>query len=198
MGQLEEIYTKEWFEKDFAELRPEFNVVADAIFRQFKPKYVVDYGCGPGMLIERLSEFGVETVGFEGSKHGIDYARDAIRARIDHKDILDIPRDIALQPAKFAVHCLVVCTEVAEHLDAKDADHLVNVICSNLCPVIFTAAPPGQDGHHHVNCQPMHYWIEKFRAHGLIPDHKATEQLQLRWSGLKRLSHMPKNLMVFV
>jgi hypothetical protein len=27
----------------------------------------------------------------------------------------------------------------------------------------MTHAVPGQGGHHHVNCQPAEYWIEKMR-----------------------------------
>ena len=32
--------------------------------------------------------------------------------------------------------------------------------------VAITHALPGQGGHHHVNCQPAEYWIEKMAARG--------------------------------
>jgi hypothetical protein len=30
----------------------------------------------------------------------------------------------------------------------------------------MSAAPPGQGGHHHVNCKDKKYWIEKFEQYG--------------------------------
>ena len=32
--------------------------------------------------------------------------------------------------------------------------------------VVVTAAPPGQPGHHHVNCRPTEYWIDVFKKYG--------------------------------
>ena len=36
----------------------------------------------------------------------------------------------------------------------------------------MTHAVPGQGGHHHVNCQPSEYWIERIEALGysFLPD----------------------------
>lgn len=92
---------------------------------------------------------------------------------------------------------LVICTEVAEHLAPEHADHLVKLLCSAMCPIVFTAAPPGQGGHHHVNCQESGYWVDKFNNHGAILDIDATHELERRWGNLNRLSHMAKNVMVF-
>ena len=33
---------------------------------------------------------------------------------------------------------------------------------------IVTHAVPGQDGHHHVNCQEKDYWVDKFREYDMI------------------------------
>lgn len=209
MGQLEEIYSAEWFAHDFAELRPEFNVVADALARQFPMAfYVADVGCGPGMLIERgMTAHGWHPLGFEGSQHGIDYASDAVRGRIAHTRIEDLTSltgvyygENIMNPEKPPPRTgpdLVICTEVAEHLDESLADHLVALLTSAMCPIVLTAAGVGQQGHHHVNCQPRSYWIDKFEGVGCFYDDNATDELRLRWRGLKRLSHMPKNVMVF-
>jgi SAM-dependent methyltransferase len=191
MGTLEDIYTREWFEGDFKELRPEFYEAADALSEMWPPHHsVIDFGCGPGMLIERLRELGHHVVGYEGSQHGIDYASDAIRPSI-------IKADLTMLRANGSAD-VVISTEVAEHLDARDADRFVELLCASArTAIVITAAPPGQGGHHHVNCQPCEYWVEKFAANGWAYSPEETGALQGVWAGLQRLSHMQRNAMVF-
>ncbi len=196
MGALEDVYTAQWFAHDFAELQPEFDVVADSLVRQFGDacEDVMDVGCGPGMVVKRLRDRGRCAWGLEGSLAGIEYGKKnvdpMIDSWVDHFDIRE-------QDRFYHAVGFVICTEVAEHLDEKDAPGLVRLLCTGLCPIVFTAAPPGQDGHHHVNCQEPRYWIEMFARHGVTLDEVATVQLRRRWSTLSRLSHMYKNLMVF-
>lgn len=200
---LEEIYTREWVEHDFAPLREEFAIAARAIARQFgrATRAVVDIGCGPAMLIEELArEPWRSVVGFDGSQHCLDYAAPEIRPHLRHRTIE------ALLPASVRgafhpmVHAnpptLVVSTEVAEHLEAALAPHLVELLAAPGCPIVFTAAGPNQDGHHHVNCQPKDYWLDLFARHGIIEDERATAELRARWRGLRRLGHMRSNLLV--
>ncbi len=194
--KLDEIYSAEWFSGDFEGLQPEFDVVADAIFRQFRPETAVDVGCGPGMVVARLRGLGVEASGIEGSAHGIAAAGVGVRPHLVHADITTERWLENCVDVDAGARALVICTEVAEHLDAADASGLVHLLCSAMSPIVFTAAPPGQDGHHHVNCQPQAYWLELFQAHGVILDEAATHELKTRWAGLKRLSHMVRNLMV--
>ncbi len=192
MQTLDEIYDAAWFAHDFEHLQPEFNIVADAIYRQFRPDMVVDVGCGPGMLLRRFKELRCDVEGIEGSSHGIAYAGD-MGMWIKQADITQVKR-LEHYPTRRRV---VVCTEVAEHLDAVHAEGLVALLCSAMCPIVFTAAPPGQDGHHHVNLQPPSYWHELFEARGVTLDEDATMNLRDRWCRLKRLSHMTLNVQVY-
>lgn len=199
--KLEDIYTREWFEHDFAELQPEFDVVADSLVRQFRPRLAVDIGCGPGMLLHGLHKRGVSVLGFEGSQHGIEYARDRKNPASGTMVLRDITGpDMTLEgwvkPSDYE-GTVIICTEVAEHLEACHADGLVKLLCSAMCPIVFTAAPPGQDGHHHVNLQPEDYWWKLFAGRGAFLDERATVELRTRWYGLQRLGHMRNNLMVF-
>ena len=70
------------------------------------------------------------------------------------------------------------------------------LVLSGAAYVVFTAAPPGQDGHHHVNCQPQSYWLSKFLARGYHFNLDATDRVKEGWSSLGRLSHMARNVMV--
>ncbi len=54
---------------------------------------------------------------------------------------------------------LVHCQEVVEHIEEKYLDNLLSsLLCGKF--IVMTHALPGQDGYHHVNCQPPEYWIE--------------------------------------
>ncbi len=190
------IYSREWFEQDFAELGPEFELAAKAIARWAAyfglpgNASILDMGCGPGLLVDALHRCGFNAIGFDGSPHAIEYAKARGGGdRIWCEDIL------AYRPT---LSMVVVCTEVAEHVPAEDAPALVKRLTSSaIYAVIFTAAAPGQGGHDHVNEQPKEYWIDLFAEHGWLVDPLGTHELAERWRKLDRLSHMPRNLMVF-
>jgi hypothetical protein len=59
---------------------------------------------------------------------------------------------------------LVHCQEVVEHVEEK---YLENVLASLACGklILITAATPGQGGHHHVNEQPLEYWVDNLKRH---------------------------------
>jgi trans-aconitate methyltransferase len=186
---LDEIYSAAWVSQDFTGLKSEFDIVADAITRQFRPQSVNDVGCGPGMILERLRfARGISVIGYEGSRHCIAFAHPQMRDVIQLADL----RVLSTLPAA----SLTLCTEVAEHIEPEFASHLVALLCSAMSPIVFTAAPPGQDGNHHVNCREPGYWLDLFAMHGVAEDRLATAEIKNRWRGLKRLSHMTRNVMV--
>lgn len=195
---LDEIYTREWFEHDFAPLGPEFELVGKSIARTWpEAESAVDVGCGPGLLLRALDSAGVDCWGFDGSIHARAYSE-----TLDEPPAIfqaDLRTLWGLNPDKTSSigrpH-LVICTEVLEHIEAEHADHVVALLCRPSVPMVVTAAPPGQDGHYHVNCQPREYWLDKFAAHGAILDEDKTEELRQRWAPLQRLSHMRRNVMV--
>lgn len=64
---------------------------------------------------------------------------------------------------------LVICMEVAEHIDKKHAKNLVNLICRMGREVLFSAAIPHQGGTGHVNEQWQTYWAKLFYEEGFYP-----------------------------
>lgn len=186
---LDEIYSAEWV-KEYAGLEPEFDVIAESLVEFFNPKKVWDVCCGPGLLIGALrnSPLSVDAFGFDGSAACVASAHPMTRRFIEHADV----REITASPTTD----LVTCTEVAEHMDAKDAPHLVKVLCSAGAPIVFTAAPPGQPGNHHVNCQPKEYWLALFWQHSFRQDMEATAYFQKAWADLPRQPWLAKNVMV--
>lgn len=208
-GDLDAIYSREWVDQDFAGMQPEFDVVGEALDRIYCPHTAIDVGCGPGLLLRALRERGIDAVGLEGSSHCIAYAeahtgmaahiRKADLRLLDAADVEDGPFD------------LVVCTEVAEHIPEEHAGHLVALLCELAAAgtresfvgsasrgwVVFTAAPPGQGGHDHVNERSMGYWIELFLAEGFGLNPEATRITASAIGGLQRQAHLARNLAVF-
>jgi hypothetical protein len=60
---------------------------------------------------------------------------------------------------------MVHCQEVVEHIEAKYLDNVLkSLACGKI--ILMTHALPNQDGYHHVNLQPMEYWVDHIRGMG--------------------------------
>jgi len=131
------------------------------------PMTVIDLGCGLGFVIERLQELGAEVQGYDlfGSSNIVPIHQ------VDLTDPL----------VGFGRADLVICTETAEHLPARDADTLVrHVVESARRAIVWSAAPPGQsaDAVGHINEQPPAYWLERFARLGWATDQRRTARLR--------------------
>jgi hypothetical protein len=210
--KLEEIYTAEWF-AGHAALRGEYHQVADAIWGALgKPFYfkALDVGCGAAFILERLEMLGGDVWGLDGSETCYTVAPPRLHDRIDVVNIVteankwsDGLPTINRRPANCAgsksspPYPLVICTEVAEHIPPEHADALVDFLVKvSSATLIFSAAPPGQGGHDHVNEQPMQYWLDKFRPKGLTVDTNTTFDLLTRLQGLEAMVWFKKNIVV--
>jgi SAM-dependent methyltransferase len=187
-----EIYTAAFY-AEHAAGRDEYRRVADALHELFGDLHtVVDVGCGPGFALHRLQELGHDVRGIEGSFHALD-----VSPISDQISIADIT---TLEAETFEKAALVMCTEVAEHLDAAYADKLVATLAALAeTAIYFTAAPPGQGGLDHINEQPQEYWIEKFDKAGWVLDAERSAQLRARlFEVIQTQVWYPLNSMVFV
>lgn len=128
------------------------------------PFDVLDVGCGEGWwsaAIRDASPLVKEVI-------SIDEATPATTAPGVNVQILDLERGDAVHLVG-AAFGLTVCLEVAEHVSPAAGDDLVAMLCAVTDPagaIAFSAAIPGQGGHHHVNEQWPSYWDERFRAQG--------------------------------
>lgn len=164
------IYDRAFFEMH-RPWKAEYDVIADTLARYVQFDSVLDLGCGNGFLIARFAEKGKHVLGVDASIHALEYAPERVAGRIR---IMDLTR-----PGSIGRFDLVVCSEVAEHLEECYAGVLVETICSSAArAVYFTAATPGQGGHHHVNEQPHEYWIARFQRHGFALDSTTTSALR--------------------
>jgi SAM-dependent methyltransferase len=120
---------------------------------------VLDVGCARGTWLRAWKEAGVHDF------QGVDGAYVMESLVIPHERFLGT--DLA-GPINLARRFdLVQSLEVAEHIPPESAEQFVdNLVAHSAGFVLFSAAPPGQGGEHHVNEQPYEYWREKFGRRG--------------------------------
>jgi SAM-dependent methyltransferase len=184
------LYDRGFFEAHLP-WQAEYDLIADALAGRLAFSSVLDLGCGNGFLIARLAALGREVEGVDGSPHAVELAAPAVAQRIRVMDLT--------APVRLAARDLVICSEVAEHLDARHAETLVDNVCLNCRRwVFFTAATPGQGGHHHVNEQPHAYWADKFERRGFRLEAQLTHALRGELAArLNTLWWFTNNAMVF-
>jgi hypothetical protein len=122
----------------------------------------IDFGCGVGTWLETLGQLTELTNyrGYDGS--WID--KKHLRIPVELFDEIDFENAITVT----ASYDLAISLEVAEHIEEKHADFLIDNLASSSDLVLFSAAVPGQRGRGHVNEQWPVYWSQKFEERGFI------------------------------
>jgi len=153
---------------------------------------VIDVGCAVGENIEEFIRQGIEAYGLEGSSAAMEFLQVPCWRVLFH----DLREPITELPWDWHPVDLVLCVEVAEHIEPEFAAMFVNNLKALGKRILITAAPPGQDGTHHVNCQPQEYWEELMKPYSRVK-YKEEEIKMLIPSYRKELSMYHKNLMYY-
>lgn len=181
------------------------------------PKAYLDVGSGTGAMVNMARKIGIPGYGVdviaEGPGHEHWFITHDLREPLHlltpnaHGHVFRMPEEYVEADLLDSVHRrvvfdLVTCLEVAEHIPEDSADTLCDSISRHLTPteglLIFSAAPPGQAGNHHVNCQPATYWRSKFYERGVSYREDYTRQLAHLWSWVSGpLVWLGANLQVF-
>jgi SAM-dependent methyltransferase len=178
-------------------LRPDrqrsYKLLAKFIVKKAWPevKSIVDYGCGAGWLLYYLKEYGpADVAGIEPNKAALSVMDKGIKPLVKFRTLkgyINLNRK----------YDMAICLEVAEHLDERYADRLVDNLTKNTDLVVFSAAPPGQGGWGHINEQPPEYWEEKFIIAGFKCNHLRTQQFRIYLSYKGAKKWYCKNITVF-
>lgn len=137
---------------------PQAQRLAEYISKKLPDRRIVDIGCGPGTYVRALQEAGQEVTGYDNDLRVRNREQEGLYCTSLFDLNLEKPAD------------LIICLEVAEHIEEVEADNVVDSMIRNLSKgglLFWTAAIPGQGGQGHINCQPKEYWAEKFVAKGL-------------------------------
>lgn len=146
---MTDIYTPAFFAEHHTTVTLSAWVVAPIVMEQLAPRSALDIGCGWGEWLDALGLEDVVGVDIAAEWEGV--------VRHDLTTPLDLGRTFDL----------VISLETAEHLPEEAADTYIASIARHAADaVLFSAAVPGQEGLHHVNCQPHEYWHERFEQHG--------------------------------
>lgn len=125
----------------------------------YKPKSVVDVGCGIGLWANYFHKKGCDVLGIDGSY-------------VD-KNLLEIPQNkflpIDIEKERISLnkrYDLCISIEVAEHLTPERAETFIADLCDLSDNILFSAAIKGQSGVGHINCQYQNYWEKLFKERG--------------------------------
>jgi SAM-dependent methyltransferase len=186
----DEIYDATYCEIVDRSVRQTMEVLAEQIVADYRPRTVLDAGCGAGALLASLRSRGVEGIGLEYSEPALRICRE--RGLTVYK--FDIRTDVWSDAHQVDV---AVSTEVAEHLPVACADRLVALLCGAADTVVFTAAPPGQGGTDHVNEQPPEYWIARFAEQRFGLDDTLTPKWRSVLEAKRVVPFYHRNLLLF-
>ena len=189
--QLNDLYRGGWYELkeiSFNQIEHEEGPFAERlaywIASSLTTKTALDIGCGPGTYVRALRDAGVDAMGIDTDERVLE-------------------QDYLLQQSLFDTSLtaeLVLCLEVAEHIDSAQADavaaSVVNAVKSS-GTLIWSAAQPGQGGINHINCQPKSYWQSKLEEKGLQRDEDTELQLLNYIENGYHMGWFYQNAMVF-
>lgn len=149
------------------ELRGDYAILADSLLELLEFDSVLDVGCANGFLLERFGAVGKEVAGIERSPAVRDMLSEPLAETVAVGDFAEVPKRWS-RPFD-----LVCCVEVAEHVEPHRSEELVDVLAGRAGRwIYFTAAPPGQSGHGHINLRPHDVWLSWFGRRGweVAPD----------------------------
>lgn len=151
----------EWFYEQVRDgARRSADVVAPMLAEILEPRSVVDVGCGEGWWANAFAEQGCEVLGIDDAAKPPAGSALTAETWMQH----DLTKPLPFTVGRYDV---AVCLEVGEHLPARYADQLVDDLTRIAPTVIWSAAIPGQGGHHHVNEQWPEYWTSRFQTRGM-------------------------------
>lgn len=155
----ETFYSEEYYQKRQEDpWRSDARSVSKALDEVFEPRSVIDFGCAIGGHLEWFHERGVEVHGVEGNSKAFNHAVVPVADLEEH--------DLRQRFESSNTYDLAICIEVAEHIPARFAGTLLDSITDSARTVFFTAAPPGQDGTHHIHLRNEQYWEDEFEKRG--------------------------------
>ena len=166
--------------------------IVPKIVERFRPKYVLDIGCGSGQWLDEYRKYKVRTRGIESAS--------AAWVSMSEKTQKNVVKwDLRNKLKKTYKPDLVQSLEVAEHIEEDYADVFIyNLVKHNADIIFLTAAPPGKGGNQHVNCQEREYWMAKMKNNGYLFDQDILNEVLAWGTGEDSPIWWSTNLMVFI
>lgn len=142
-----------------------------------QPLKFLDVGCSMGWQLSLAKNTGYDVAGIEGDISIKSHNELKCKENIIWHDLTKTGLILEKQ------YDVIWCVEVAEHIEEKYVNNLLNTLCFNLNSnglLVFTFCDKPDTGIHHVNIQKEEYWLNKFSDYGIIKDEGLTEILRNR------------------
>jgi hypothetical protein len=177
--------------KDFRKrekLRPDYALLAGCLLTRLEFETVFDVGCANGFLLAEFANAGKRFGGIEVSRAVREVLPPALGRHVSVGDFAEAGGEWDL----------VCCVEIAEHIPPGRSVDLVETLVGMAQRwIYFTAAPPGQKGHGHINCRPHEEWIGWFEQLGWRRDEERTQQVRSDLEALSIAHWLRTNSLVF-
>ena len=187
----DELYGDEYFEMVERTTAVSVDAIARSIVSSLAPGRVIDVGCGTGTVLARLRDLGVDGVGLEYARAGIDACRE--RGLEVHR--FDVVTDSL--PATMGAFDVALSMEVGQQLPPGASDRYVDLLASLAPVLVFSSGVPGQGDRAPQNEQPHRFWIGKFSDRELELDRDITRQWRTEWAAASVAPWFASNVMVF-
>lgn len=177
------LYNDEFFSWHLQYAREYSIKTMDWYIDNFKPNSVADFGCGIGSYLESCYNKKVEKyVGYDiGGEYAKKYTPEYLHNSIHY---LDCTLPIKTEQK---YEC-VISFETIEHIEPIGSEvfieNLINATDEGKGKILFTGAPPEQDGCGHINCRYKEDWIQEFTKHDFIVDWRITNLVAENWRNL--------------
>jgi cyclopropane fatty-acyl-phospholipid synthase-like methyltransferase len=170
-----------------SKFRSDYEILAKSLISNIDFDKVFDVGCAQGLLMLPLHERGFDVRGIEVSEDVIEFLPDPLKPRVAIGDFEQAT----------GRYDLVCCVEVAEHIEPARSEDLVSKLCAlSDQHIYFTAAPPGQGGHGHINCRPHEHWVQWFNACGWYVDKSTTRKIREDLATVEHTHWLKENSLV--
>jgi hypothetical protein len=155
-------YNKKFYEIQKDDSYNAAKIIIPYILEQFKPKSIIDIGCGVGTWLKAWSENGVKDyLGVDGAY----IPEKELLIPHEHFQAIDLKEDFFIGKR----YDLLECIEVIEHLPAELAEVFIKRITQISDVILFSAALPYQGGTNHINENWLEYWAALFKNHDYVP-----------------------------
>lgn len=167
-------YNENYFKSEIFNF--DYEAIAKAIIEVYKPKSIIEFGCGKGDLTKSLARHGIEIIAIDGYSNP-DFSKfpQITFSSLNLNDELEVTTFLSKLNSKFDI---AISLEVAEHLNPVISSSLINWMTSLTDIVIFSAAVLEQGGDGHINCRPREFWYKEFQNNGFMISDKIREKLR--------------------
>ena len=136
------------------------------LVKKFELESMIDVGCGIGCMVGLAQGLGLSAMGIDGDGSV-------------ERNVPMLIHDFRESPPPLGKVDLIWSVEFVEHVEEEYMDNYMDAFKAGKY-ICMTHAPPKSKGHHHVNCQPVEYWIDKMESYGFTFLPKETKEIRVR------------------